>query len=469
MLMPAVTPSPERPSKLQGNYNPLEYSAEYKLLYLQGLVADEAYTAITEFLAKQSEYEIANLLESFPTQDRLLIWAQVPEQLKGEVLAELEFDTRQPLMENISSKEISLFTQDLDAQDISEILETVTDTVRTSVMATLDEDIRIQVNKLDTYADWEVGSYMDPDIIQVQDDISLAQVQQWLRNNEDLLDDQSQELLIVDQSQQLLGLLSLVDLIKHEQSSLVSSFIDTAVTINDRLDIQDAAAIFRSEDIRFAPVINSHGELVGQLNGEDIMEIIQDDVDSTMKNLAGVSQDEELFAPILTSAKSRSIWLGINLCTALLAAAVIGQFEAVLAKVVALAILMPVVASMGGIAGSQTLTIVIRGMAMGQIGGSNRWWLFNKELWVGAINGIIWAIIMAIIAQMWFQDVRISAVIGCAIAINMTAANVSGISIPIVLKNMDIDPALSASVILTTVTDIVGFVSFLGLASVLIL
>ncbi|WP_201557443.1 magnesium transporter [Psychrobacter sp. 72-O-c] len=467
--MSAATPSPERPSKLQGNYNPLEYSAEYKLLYLQDLVADEAYTAITEFLAKQSEYEIANLLESFPTQDRLLIWAQVPEQLKGEVLAELEFDTRQPLMENISSKEISLFTQDLDAQDISEILETVTDTVRTSVMATLDEDIRIQVNKLDTYADWEVGSYMDPDIIQVQDDISLAQVQQWLRDNEDLLDDQSQELLIVDQSQQLLGLLSLVDLIKHEQSSLVSSFIDTAVTINDRLDIQDAAAIFRSEDIRFAPVINSHGELVGQLNGEDIMEIIQDDVDSTMRNLAGVSQDEELFAPILTSAKSRSIWLGINLCTALLAAAVIGQFEAVLAKVVALAILMPVVASMGGIAGSQTLTIVIRGMAMGQIGGSNRWWLFNKELWVGAINGIIWAIIMAIIAQMWFQDVRISAVIGCAIAINMTAANVSGITIPIVLKNMDIDPALSASVILTTVTDIVGFMSFLGLASVLLL
>ncbi|SNT69205.1 magnesium transporter [Psychrobacter sp. LV10R520-6] len=467
--MPAATPSPEHPPKLQGNYNSLEYSAEYKLLYLQDLVADEAYTAITEFLAKQSEYEIANLLESFPTQDRLLIWAQVPEQLKGEVLAELEFDTRQPLMENISSKEISLFTQDLDAQDISEILETVTDTVRTSVMATLDEDIRIQVNKLDTYADWEVGSYMDPDIIQVQDDISLAQVQQWLRDNEDLLDDQSQELLIVDQSQQLLGLLSLVDLIKHEQSSLVSSFIDTAVTINDRLDIQDAAAIFRSEDIRFAPVINSHGELVGQLNGEDIMEIIQDDVDSTMKNLAGVSQDEELFAPILTSAKSRSIWLGINLCTALLAAAVIGQFEAVLAKVVALAILMPVVASMGGIAGSQTLTIVIRGMAMGQIGGSNRWWLFNKELWVGAINGIIWAIIMAIIAQMWFQDVRISAVIGCAIAINMTAANVSGITIPIVLKNMDIDPALSASVILTTVTDIVGFMSFLGLASVLLL
>ena len=440
--MPASMPNNERTPTLQADFNPLEYSAEYKLLYLQELVADKAYVAINEFLAKQSEYEIANLLESFPTQSRLLIWQQVPDALKGEVLAELEFDTRQPLMENISSREISLFTQDLDAQDISEILETVTDSVRTSVMATLDEDIRLQVNKLDTYADWEVGSYMDPDIIQVQEEITLAEVQVWLRGSKDLLDDQSQELLVVDQSQQLLGLLSLVDLIKHDQSALVSSFIDPAVTINDRLDIQDAAAIFRSEDIRFAPVINAYGELVGQLNGEDIMEIIQDDVDSTMKNLAGVSQDEELFAPILTSAKSRSIWLGINLCTALLAAAVIGQFEAVLAKVVALAILMPVVASMGGIAGSQTLTVVIRGMAMGQIGGSNRLWLLNKELWVGAINGIIWAIIMAFIAQLWFHDVKISAVIGCAIAINMTAANVSGISVPLMLKRMDIDPAL---------------------------
>ena len=467
--MPTSTPNPERPLTRQADYNPAEASGEYKLLYLQELVAEKAYAAITEFLEKQSEYEIASLLESFPNQNRLLIWAQVPEDIKGKVLAELEFDTRQPLLENVSLKEISLFTQDLDAQDISEILDTVTESVRTSVMATLDEDIRVQVNKLDTYEDWEVGSYMDPDLIQIRDDITLAEVQNWLRENADLLDDESQELLVVDQSQQLLGLLSLADLIKHQQSTLVADLIHSAITVNDRLDIQDAAAIFRSEDIRFAPVINSHGELVGQLNGEDIMEIIQDDVDSTMKNLAGVSQDEELFAPILTSAKSRSIWLGINLFTALLAAAVIGQFEAVLAKVVALAILMPVVASMGGIAGSQTLTVIIRGMAMGQIGGSNRLWLLNKELWVGAINGIIWAIIMAIIAQLWFHDIKISAVIGLAIAINMTAANVSGISIPLMLKRMNIDPALSASVILTTVTDIVGFMSFLGLASVLIL
>lgn len=445
------------------------YNAEDKLITLQFLVAERSTEGIAAFLAEQSQYEIANLLQSFPSDDRQRIWAQVPVDLKGEVLAEVEEDIRQPLMRNISSQEISVLAQDLDAQDISEILDAVSERVRANVMATLDEDVRIQVNQLNTYEDWEVGSYMDPDIIQIHDDITLAEVQAWLRLDEDLLDDQSQELLVVDQSQQLLGLLSLVDLIKHPQDTKVSELIDPAVTINDRMDIQDAASIFRSEDIRYAPIINEHGELVGQLNGEDIMEIIQDDVDSTMKHLAGVSDDEELFAPILTSAKSRSIWLGINLGTALLAAAVIGQFEAVLSKVVALAVLMPVVASMGGIAGSQTLTVVIRGLAMGQIGGSNRWWLFNKELWVGAINGIIWALIMAGIAQIWFHDIKISLVIGCAIAINMTAANSSGIAIPLMLKRMNIDPALSASVILTTVTDIVGFLSFLGLASILIL
>lgn len=449
--------------------NSATYSVEDKLIYLQTLVSEQDTTAITEFLAEQSEYEIANLLESFPSDDRQFIWSLVPTDIKGEVLAEVEDEIRQPLMRNISSKEISVLTQDLDAQDISEILDTVSERVRSKVMATLDEDVRLQVNQLNTYEDWEVGSYMDPDIIQIHDDISLAEVQDWLRLDEDLLDDQSQELLVVDKSQQLLGLLSLVDLIKHPQTTLVADLIDPAVTINDRMDIQDAASVFRSEDIRFAPIINAHGELVGQLNAEDIMEIIQDDVDSTMKHLAGVSDDEELFAPILTSAKSRSVWLGINLGTALLAAAVIGQFEAVLSKVVALAVLMPVVASMGGIAGSQTLTVVIRGLAMGQIGGSNRWWLFNKELWVGAINGIIWAFIMAAIAQVWFHDLMISLVIGCAIAINMTVANTSGIAIPLILKRMNIDPALSASVILTTVTDIIGFLSFLGLASLLIL
>lgn len=451
------------------NSQNISLNAEDKLLHLQSLVSDINLKDMASFLDQQSEHEIANLLESFPKTDRKLIWSQVPDELKGEVLAEVEDDIRPSLMQNMQAEELEEITEDLDAQDLAEILDTVDDEIRDQVMASLDEDVRQQVIQLDKYEDWEVGSYLDPDTIQIQGNLQLAQVQSFLRSNDELLDDQTQELLVVDKSQQLLGLLSLVDLVKHPQETQVNQWIDTAITVNDRMDIQEAAALFRSEDIRFAPVVNSFGELVGQLNAEDIMEIIQDDVDSTMKHLAGVSDDEELFAPILRSAKSRSVWLGINLATAILAAVVIGQFEAVLSQVVALAVLMPVVASMGGIAGSQTLTVIIRGMAMGQIGGSNRLWLFNKELWVGAINGIIWAVVMAAIAHLWFKDPQISLIIGVAIAINMTAANVAGISIPLILKQMDIDPALSASVILTTVTDIIGFMSFLGLASLMIL
>lgn len=362
--MSTQTEQKVKPDSLAESYD----RAEDKLIYLQRLVSDRDIATMAEFLAEQSDYEIASLLESFPHDARQLIWESVPVELKGQVLAEVVDDIRPSLMENMQADEIETLAEDLDAQDIAEILDTVDDKVRSEVMSNLDEDIRQQVSQLNTYEEYEVGDYMDPDTIQIQGNITLQQVQHWLRQDEDLLDDQTQELIVVDSSHQLLGLLSLVDLIKYPQDSLVEQWIDPAITINDRMDIQDAAAVFRSSDIRYAPVVNSFGELVGQLNAEDIMEIIQDDVDSTMKHLAGVSDDEELFAPILRSAKSRSVWLGINLLTALLAASVIGQFEEVLAHVVALAVLMPVVASMGGISGSQTLTVVIRGLAMGQIG-----------------------------------------------------------------------------------------------------
>ncbi|HCL24117.1 MAG TPA: magnesium transporter, partial [Halomonas sp.] len=204
-------------------------------------------------------------------------------------------------------------------------------------------------------------------------------------------------------------------------------------------------------------------------NAADVLEITQDDADMTLKHMSGVSDEEEVFTPILRSAKSRGVWLGINLLTAFLAAFVIGQFEAVLDQIVALAILMPVVASMGGIAGSQTLTVVIRGLALGQIAGNNKQWLYNKELWVGMLNGLVWALVVGGISYLWFSDPLITLVITLAIFINMSLANMSGVLIPLVLKRLQIDPALSGAVILTTVTDVVGFLSFLGLATLIIL
>ena len=341
-------------------------------------------------------------------------------------------------------------------------------TVKEGVIENLDDNTREQVQILQTYDDKSIGSYMNPDTINVREDVSLEVVQRFIRIK-GLLSGQSREIMVVNKDNQLVGALSLVDLVKQNQEVIVSEFMSQPISLLDTDNIHDAAIILRSKALHFAPVVNQSNQLLGQLNIDDILEITRDESNATLMNMSRVSENDELFAPIISSTKSRGIWLGINLATAFLAAYVIGQFEAVLSQVVALAVLMPVVASMGGIAGSQTLTVVIRGLAMGQIGGQNRWWLMNKELWVGALNGFVWSIVVGGVAQLWFNDIKISLVISVAILINMTVANISGITIPLILKKMNIDPALSGAVILTTVTDVVGFISFLGLATLFIL
>ncbi|BBP43972.1 magnesium transporter [Thiosulfativibrio zosterae] len=443
-------------------------TSEDKLLQLQALVSAENSEAVCAFFEDKSDTEIALLLESFPPNDRELIWQCVPEAIKGEVLAEVSEDIREDLMSEMAAEEVSELAKDLDAQDIAELLDTVEDDVKDAVIEQLDDSTREQVEALQAYGDDTVGRYMNPETVNVKVDVTLETVQRYIRILH-LLDDHSQEIMVTDKENRLVGTLSLVDLVKNNQEALVSDFMYNSFSLLDEMDVHEAAMILRSKDLHFAPVVNECGILVGQLNIENILEITRDDSEATMMNMSGVSEDEELFAPIMRSAQSRGIWLGINLATAFLAAYVIGQFEAVLSQVVALAVLMPVVASMGGIAGSQTLTVIIRGLAMGQVGGNNRWWLFNKELWVGAMNGLLWAIVVGVIAQWWFEDTMISLVIALAILINMTVANIAGIAVPLVLKEMKIDPALSGAVILTTVTDVVGFMSFLGLATLLIL
>ncbi|MGC9385495.1 MAG: magnesium transporter [Hydrogenovibrio sp.] len=441
---------------------------EDKLIQLQTLLAEADQTRVCSFLAEQSDIETAHLLASFPSHDRARIWVCVPDDLKGEVLAEVGEDVRTALMLDMAPAELSDLTKDLDAQDIAEILETAEPEVKEAVIESLDDSMREQVQVLHAYDEDAVGRYMDPNTVNVKSDVTLETVQRYIRIK-GLLDERSQEFMVTDKENRLVGAFSLVDLVKNPQETQVADVMYQSESLLDEMDVHDAAVVLRSKGLRFVPVVNAEGLLVGQLNIDNIMEITREDADSTLLGMSGVRDDEELFAPIMTSAKSRGIWLGINLATAFLAAYVIGQFEAVLSQVVALAVLMPVVASMGGIAGSQTLTVIIRGLAMGQIGGNNRWWLFNKELWVGAANGLVWALVVGAIAQLWFANWTVSLVITLAIVINMTVANVSGIAIPLILKRMKIDPALSGAVILTTVTDVVGFLSFLGLATLLLL
>ncbi|AZR81121.1 magnesium transporter [Thiomicrospira sp. S5] len=442
--------------------------SEERLLELQTLLSEGDQEKVCEFFAEQNDTEIAHLLESFPASARERIWICVPEELKGEVLAEVGEEVRASLMSDMEAEAVSDLTRDLDAQDIAEILDTVEPSVKEAVIDNLDDSTREQVQVLHAYGDNTVGRYMDPNTVNVKEDVTLETVQRYIRIK-GLLDERSQEFMVTDKENRLVGSLSLVDLVKNNQEAQVTEFMHQSVSLLDEMDVHEAAVVLRSKELRFVPVVNADGILVGQLNIDNIMEITREDADNTLLGMSRVSDDEELFAPVMTSAKSRGVWLGINLATAFLAAYVIGQFEAVLSQVVALAVLMPVVASMGGIAGSQTLTVIIRGLAMGQVGGNNRWWLFNKELWVGVLNGLVWAFVVGVIAQLWFDNWIVSLVITLAIVINMTVANVSGIAIPLILKRMKIDPALSGAVILTTVTDVVGFLSFLGLATVLIL
>ncbi|MDR9499764.1 MAG: magnesium transporter [Hydrogenovibrio sp.] len=453
------------------DYATAEASADSQslLLSLQQILADpENQEDVCAFLDGLSDTEIALLLESFPAADRDRIWVCVPQSLRGEVLAEVGGDARANLMAEMPAEDVTLLAQDLPPEDVTELLQTVTPEVKEAVIESLDVQVRDQVETLQGYTDNQVGRYMNPGTTNVKQDVTLETVQRFVRINH-LLDEQSQELMVTDADNHLVGSLSLVDLVKQPQEASVDQFMYMPTYVTDTMDTHEAATLLRSKELNFVPVINEAGVLVGQLNSQQIMELTRDDSDATLLGMSGVKEEDELFAPIRSSAKSRGVWLGINLATAFLAAWVIGQFEAVLSQVVALAVLMPVVASMGGIAGSQTLTVVIRGMAMGQIGGNNRWWLMQKELWVGMIGGFIWGSVVAIVAQLWFEDVMITLVIGLAILINMTVANVAGISVPLVLKRMGIDPALSGAVILTTVTDVVGFMSFLGLATLLIL
>lgn len=443
-------------------------NTEEQLLYLQKLLDEEDTAALNELFQELDILAIARTLESFPAKTRDLLWDYIPDEVLGEVLAEVDEDIRADYIEDLSASDVEQIVRGLDAQEVAEVLDVADEEIKTTVYASLDQEIRAQVENLHAYEDDVVGRYMDPETVNVKQGVSLEAVQRYIRIHH-LLDDESQQIMITDKDKRLLGTLSLIDLIKQPQEAVVDEYMDDFFTLNDQMKVSDAAALLRSKELHFVPVCDSDGLLVGQLNAADVLEITQDDADLTLKHMSGVSDEEEVFTPIARSAKSRGIWLGINLLTAFLAAFVIGQFEAVLDQIVALAILMPVVASMGGIAGSQTLTVVIRGLALGQLAGNNKRWLYNKELWVGMSNGLVWALVVGGISYLWFSDPLITLVITLAIFINMSLANLSGVVIPLVLKRLQIDPALSGAVILTTVTDVVGFLSFLGLATLIIL
>ncbi len=413
--------------------------------------------------------EVAHLLESLPAPERIVVWALVCKDLQAEVLINLGDEIRQTLIKDMTPEQLVEVAEDLEVDDSADFVQSLPDTVIDQVLHSLDSQHRKMLESVLSFPEDSAGGMMNTDTITIRPEVTLDVVLRYLR----LLGDipkQTDHLIVVDRENRYLGILPLSQLLINEPNNIVESLMDNKVeAIPSDMEDNDVAMVFEDLDLISAPVVDGNNMLLGRITVDDVVDVIREEADHSVLSMAGLNDEEDLFAPVLPSSQRRTIWLGINLVTAFLASWVVSNFESTLEQVVTVAILMNVVASMGGIAGSQTITLVIRSMALGQLSRSNRRWVFNKEVIVGLFNGIIWAVVVALIASIWFNDYSIGLVIAAALIINLVFAAASGVAIPIILKKLHIDPAIAGNVILTTITDIVGLLAFLGLATMFLL
>ncbi len=432
-------------------------------------LADGNVEQLRDALIELHPAEIADLLEAMPPEQRRTTWELVSEETRGEVLPNVHDEARAALIGEMDRAELVTAAEQMEEQDLAEVLEELPVDLTESILSALDEDHRQRVEAVLSYPEGTAGRLMSTDVISVRSDVTLAVVLRWLRRH-DRLPPHTDALMVLSDEGRYQGKLDTAQLLTGDPDQRVAEVMHPeADTLRANAPETEIAALFERRDLISVAVLDDEDRLLGRITIDDVVDIIREEADRRLLQSAGLEEDEDLFAPIVPSARRRGLWLGINLVTVFAAAWVIGRFEEALDKLVALAVLMPVVASMGGIAGSQTLTLTIRGLALDQIAHSNVRWLTIKEVAVGAINGVVWALVVALVSYLWFQSAGISAVIAAAMVLNLLAAALCGIFIPLVLHRMGIDPALSGAVILTTVTDIVGFLSFLGLASLFLL
>ena len=413
--------------------------------------------------------EIANLLESLPSEQRPEVWERVNPEFEGDVLVHVNDNVRATLMREMESHELVAATEGLETDDLADLLPEMPEEVIQQVLTSLDEQNRQRLEMVLPFPEDSAGGLMNVDTITVRADICLEVVLRYLRRLGDI-PETTDSLMVVDRNDHYLGMLSLTDLLTRDPHENVCDVMNREIEgIPADTSETEVANLFERRDLITAPVVNDEGKLLGRITIDDVVDVIRDQADHDFLGMAGLSEEEDIFAPVVSSSRRRAVWLGVNLITAFLASWVIKQFDATISQLVSLAVLMPIVASMGGIAGSQTLTLVIRAMALGQVSSRNAPRLLNKELMVGLLNGLIWSLIIALIAYLWFGSESLGLVIGAAIIINFLAAALTGATLPLLLKKLGADPALAGGVILTTVTDVIGFFAFLGLAALFLI
>jgi magnesium transporter len=409
--------------------------------------------------------EIALLLESVPPRQRELVWNMVDPELEGDVLLELNENVRLELIDEMETEELVAAAEGMEPDDLADLVGDLPETVTLQVLRSMDQRDRERLRNVLSWPEDSAGRLMNTDTVSVRPDVSLEVVLRYLRMRGEL-PARTDSLFVVDRDDRYLGTIPLTRIITGDPDDTVGESLDTeAPRIDPETAAHEVAELFQDRDLVSAAVVGTDGKLVGRITVDDVVDVIRDEAEHSVLSMAGLQDEEDLFAGVVTSTRRRLLWLGINLITAFMAAAVVKTFEGTIEKVAALAALMPIVASMGGIAGTQTVTLIIRGLALGQVQWSNARWLLYKEIGVGGLNGLLWAVVVGAVTIFWFDTWQIAGIIAAAMLINLLAAAAVGVLVPLALRRLDIDPALSAGVILTTFTDCIGFATLLGLGA----
>ncbi|MBD1389882.1 magnesium transporter [Neiella sp. HB171785] len=426
------------------------------------------YVHVRQMLHSLPAFDVALLLESSTPSARPVLWQLIDPDQHGDILEELSEDIKDSIIQEMDPEHVAAAIEGMDSDDLAYVLGSLPESVYQQVLSSMSEQDKHRVEQALSYDEESAGAMMNTDVITLRPDVSVDVVLRYLRLRGEL-PERTDMLYVVDGQDKLLGEVSLGDLIICQPDTMIREIQESEVApLKAEQHDSEVAQHFERYELISAPVVDANDRLLGRITVDDVVDIIREDAEHSMMSMAGLEDEEDTFAPAAKSTQRRSIWLGLNVGAALLAASVSNMFEDILSQLATIAILMTIVPSMGGVAGNQTLTLVIRGIALGHVGDSNARWLLGKEALVGVFNGLIWATILASVVTVWKGDWHIGVVIAVAMFVNMLMAALAGVLVPLTLKKFKIDPALAGSMMVTTFTDIIGLFTFLGTATLML-
>lgn len=432
-------------------------------------IREHVFKALQTMLASLHPADIAYILEALPLEQRLLVWDAVRSEDDGDILLEVSGAVRESLIETMDKDELVAAVGDLDTDELADLAPDLPRQVVYEVMGSLDDEERAQLQSALSYDDDQVGALMDFEVVKIRADVACEVVLRYLRRFEEL-PEHTDKIFVVDEKEVVRGILFIRKLLVSDPDDMVLDVMTKEfVSFHPDDDAEEAAQAFERYDLVTAPVVDKNGCLVGRLTIDEIVDVIREESETEVLNLAGLKESEDLFAPVLNSVKNRWTWLAINLCTAFVASRVIGLFEGTIEKLVALAALMPIVAGIGGNSGNQTITMIVRALAMGQMHTGQAWQLWRKEVCVSLLNGLVWGSVIGVAGALLYTDISLGIVLMSAMILNLVLAATMGVGIPMLMQKLGKDPALGSSVLITACTDSGGFFIFLGLATLFLL